>query len=338
MAHMSKKLREGSPSLTGELSSISTPDQALKAAGISVMLIPTVTEPTPTALRAAVSSRAPAIFPGLCDNWSARQHWNPQTLKRRHGAKEVTALFNLPDEGVLYPEDQESHEQTLSLARFIDVMVTAEPASPCYLAYKRATEIFDPDEYDFNSLFPEDDYDTDTRVWIGSAGTRSMLHSDLKDNLFCQIYGQKSVTLLAWRDSKAVYPFPGNIVNSQVDLTDLDLVKFPRLRNAAFYSTVVNPGDIVFIPRGCWHDIRSITPSISINHWFGKPQSVGKYLRMIAALGPEYWLSTLRDFATHGLLKRKEKTRFFFSPPSTGRRLFDALRWGNFSRENDPNL
>ena len=33
-------------------------------------------------------------------------------------------------------------------------------------------------------------------------------------------------------------------------------------------AAVIGPGDGLFIPAGCWHHVRSLTPSWSINFWF----------------------------------------------------------------------
>jgi hypothetical protein len=59
-------------------------------------------------------------------------------------------------------------------------------------------------------------------------------------------------------------------------------------------------------------------------------------MRILARLGPRYWVRTARDIVVHGVLARREKVRFFFSPPSTGRRLYRAMRRKGFSGENDP--
>ncbi|SCF58003.1 lysine-specific demethylase 8 [Streptomyces sp. Cmuel-A718b] len=314
------------------------PREALRQAGLDVRPIPRAAEHTPAGLQRAVKQRAvPMIFNGLTDEWPARKSWQPEHLRRTRGHQEVTALMGLPTDGVLYPQDQQLYERTLPLAEFIDVMMDETAVAPSYLAYQRAADLLDLSDCDLAALLGRaDGPGSDTRVWIGSAGTRSMLHADLKDNLFCQIWGRKTVTLLSWEDSRSAYPFPDNLVNSQLDLAHPDLARFPRLRDATFYSTTVNPGDVVFIPRGCWHDIRSHTPSVSVNHWFGPAQSFTEYLALLARLGPEYWRRTASDFIGHGLFGRREETRFFFSPPSTGKRLYHALRTGNFNHDNDP--
>lgn len=314
------------------------PADTLRQAGLDVRPLPGAIDETPVGLRRAVAQRdVPLLFRGLTDDWPARRAWTPDAVRHAHGGRQVTALMHLPADGVLYPRDQALYEQTLTMVQFIDAMLTASPASPCYLAYQRAADLFDIAECRFAELLGErDELDSDTRVWIGSAGTRSMLHSDLKGNLFCQIWGEKSVTLLSWRESPAAYPFPDNLVNSQIDIARPDLARFPRLSQVTFFSGVVGPGDILYIPRGWWHDIRSRTPSVSVNHWFGPPQSFSEYLALLARLGPAYWRRTASDFVRHGLLGQREETRFFFSPPSTGKRLYQALTTGSFSRDNDP--
>jgi hypothetical protein len=310
---------------------------AMREAGLTVRPIPRVVRATAKDLRRAIADRrGPVLFSGLIDGWRARMAWSPTNLVREHGDKVVTALMDLPAGGVLFPKEQHHYERTLPFADFVDSMMTASPDAPCYLAYTRAEELFPPGDYDFAGVRGGSSEGTDTRVWIGSAGTRSMLHSDLKDNLFCQVLGQKHLVLLPWESSSAAYPFPHNLVNSQVDLANVDVRRFPRLKRTVFYSGIVNPGEMLFMPRGCWHDVRSRTPSISINHWFGAPLDVKDYAGLLLRLGPRYWAATVQDFVRHGVLRRQEETYFFFSPPSTGKRVYDFLRWGDFSRDNDP--
>ncbi|MGV9879677.1 cupin-like domain-containing protein [Streptomyces sp. NPDC003006] len=326
----------GQTELTGD--GYTDPAQALRQAGLDVRPLPLAADDSAQGLRRAVGQReVPLLFHHLTDSWPARRTWQPEALRRSHGEREVTALMDLPGDGVLYPRDQHAYERTLPLNRFIDAMTSADGTSPCYLAYQRAAGFFDTRDCDFAGLLgSRQEQGSDTRVWIGSRGTRSMLHSDLKNNLFCQVSGHKTVTLLSWKDSKAAYPFYDNLVNSQVDVVHPDVARFPLLSHITFYSGTVGPGDIVYIPRGWWHDIRACTASVSVNHWFGPAQSLSEYLALLVRLGPPYWRRTASDFVQHGLLGRREETRFFFSPPSTGRRLYQALRTRNFNHDNDP--
>lgn len=302
--------------------------------------VPTLHRPSPSELeRLYLHDRQPTLLTGMMDDWPALRRWTPEFLKTSNGGDPVAALVDLPSTGVTMPGGQDAYRREMRFGDFIDLMISTPPERPCYLAYSRATDILPSlaGDYDFAALFGGRLFaDSDTRLWIGSAGTRSMLHSDLKDNLFGQVYGRKSVMLIPFAESHLLYPFRDNLVNSRVDPDEPDLASFPRYRRAHRMSFVMEPGDLLYMPKGCWHYIRSLEPSISINHWFGPPLVFRDYLPLLARLGPSYWLTTARDFVRYGLFKKEYRVDFFFSPPPTGKRLFDLVSRGDFSSESDP--
>jgi hypothetical protein len=298
---------------------------------------PRLDRPDRAALDRLFAGDQPALITGAIAAWPALARWTPTQFAAAFGDREVEALVDLPAHGVLYPRDQATYARTMRFAELATRM-TAADGLPCYLAYSHLPAVLDERraDFDFSALTGDDGATSDTRLWIGSAGTRSMLHSDLKHNLFVQVWGRKVVFLVPFADSRAVYPCFDNIVNSAVDPDALDLARFPRFRHARVYAAVVEPGDVVFIPRGCWHHFRSLAPSISLNHWWGTALTHRDYLRLLVGLGPRHWAATARDFVLHGVLGRTYARRFFFSPPSTGRRLYDLLTARDFSKDNDP--
>lgn len=227
----------------------------------------------------------------------------------------------------------------MTFKEFVDKILNNN-GSPCYLGYSRATDFLQEQvkSYDFAPLTIETKHPTDTRLWIGSSGTCSGLHTDLKDNIFAQIVGTKKVFLVPMNQTHLSYPFIDNLVNSQVDPENYSIEKFPKFARADVYETTVGPGDVLFIPRGWWHYLRSEQPSISINHWFGPPVSAATYLGLLARLGSSYLKRTLVDMVQYGILGKTYHKEFFFSPQSTGERLWNLIRHGNFSKENDPVL
>lgn len=276
---------------------------------------------------------------GLARDWLATREWSPEIWSARFGDRRVSAFIDLPGTGITFPRDQDAYRHELTLGEFLVRMQTAPADRPCYLAYQRLEGML-PElagDFDFAPLAGKrPGEETDTRLWVGSCGTRSMLHSDLKPNVFVQLYGRKQVWLVPFDETHLVYPFPDNIVNSRIDLDAVDPAQFPRFRAAHVTGAVLEPGDVLFMPRGVWHYFRSLDPFISLNHWVGDGVTSREYLRILMRLGPQYWIQTCRDFTYHGVLGRPYRTLFFFSPPPTGKRLYDLLRHGNFSRDNDP--
>lgn len=286
----------------------------------------------------SIEKRKPIQIKGLINDWEAL-NWHLDNLVDRYGNRNIKSLVDLPHLTGILVGGQENHEKIISFAEFARLILDST-APPCYLAYSKSTDFLNEESnaYDFSKITPKTPYPTDTRLWIGSTNTCSGLHTDLKDNIFAQIMGSKRVFLVPKNESHLVYPFLDNIVNSEVDPELYNLEKFPKFCKATIYETHVYPGDILFIPKGWWHYLRSESPSISINHWFGKPLSAMYYLTLLLRLGPAYVTRTIADMYRYVFLKEEYKKEFFFSPVSTGERLYNLIRFGDFSKENDPTL
>ncbi|KAL0481916.1 lysine-specific demethylase [Acrasis kona] len=107
--------------------------------------------------------------------------------------------------------------------------------------------------------------------WLGPKGTKSPLHMDPHHNIFCQVYGRKYVKLYPnTSPDENFYRFKDfHLRNtSQVDVEDVDLVNFPLFPKNDFYEEEVNSGEMLFIPKGFWHFVKSKEPSMSVNFWF----------------------------------------------------------------------
>ncbi|MEN8790209.1 MAG: cupin-like domain-containing protein, partial [Flavobacteriaceae bacterium] len=132
------------------------------------------------------------------------------------------------------------------------------------------------------NYFPELKKDTDFSLyasfaslnlklaWIGPRGTISGLHADNVNNMYAQIQGRKLFIIASRRFNKRMYPskkyIPGAI-GSQVDLNDFDEKKFPKFREVEFSHVILEPGDVLFLPKRWWHYVESLDTSISINNF-----------------------------------------------------------------------
>jgi hypothetical protein len=49
-----------------------------------------------------------------------------------------------------------------------------------------------------------------------------------------------------------------------------DLKRFPRYEQALqdSWEATVGPGDVLFLPKGLFHSVRSLSKSVSVNEWF----------------------------------------------------------------------
>lgn len=263
--------------------------------------------------------RRPAIIAGAVADWPVLR-WTPQTLKNECGGIETPATVQLPEKGVVYLRTEQAHRRTLTVSEFVDLMTSG---APCYIDQADVSRFPGlADACPIDSLVAQGR--RFANLWVG-AKTRSGLHYDPMDNFLIQVYGSKEAILAAPGDRRLLYPFPDNIAKSRVDPEDPDLDRFPKVRRVVFRTGNLQPGDLLYIPRGWWHFLRAPEQSISLNLWHEPALSLADELGSVAALGPLGWARVSRDFVVHGAFNRPYERRLY-SPPPTGKQIYDLCK------------
>lgn len=110
-------------------------------------------------------------------------------------------------------------------------------------------------------------------VFFGAAGSSSPLHSDARMTRFwiMQLAGKKLVRLVPpadnWRgDASDSHEFQPSLFT--VDLMHPDFQEHPNMHNMIVYETILEPGDLLFIPEGWGHQALNLewTWMISSNY------------------------------------------------------------------------
>ncbi|CAH8625966.1 unnamed protein product [Schistosoma bovis] len=121
----------------------------------------------------------------------------------------------------------------------------------------------------------------ETNIWFGPKNTISPLHHDNdRANLLTQIHGYKLIILYSSLETKNLYPYNDNSMlcnTSKIDLDHLniDLMnEFPKFQNVHGYYSILKPGEMLYIPPRCWHYVRSLTASYSVNFWWNISSSL----------------------------------------------------------------
>ncbi|MEW6024544.1 MAG: cupin-like domain-containing protein [Pseudomonadota bacterium] len=107
------------------------------------------------------------------------------------------------------------------------------------------------------------------RFWLGPAGTVTPLHCDYDDNLFAQVWGSKRIWLAPPHHDEFLYPREANalLFGSPFDPDAPDYERYPLARQAALVEVVVEAGDMLYVPAGWYHQVRSLAFSLSANRW-----------------------------------------------------------------------
>ena len=213
----------------------------------------------------------PVLIKGALDDWEIMS-CTPAILAAKYG--DVFGLVRSGD----YVATFSSEKRTFEPVRVRDYLATLNQPDdgtlPPYMAYIRLP--FD-EACDYPPYFERSEYRSASsheggpRFWLGPAGTVTPLHRDENDNLLVQIWGEKRVTLYspdqrpflsAWSTTPEGDREPGG---TDVNPDAPDYESFPQFRQAHRLDVVIGPGDMLFIPDGWWHHVRSLSPSFSVN-------------------------------------------------------------------------
>ncbi|WP_454563829.1 cupin-like domain-containing protein [Pseudomonas sp. AIG] len=109
------------------------------------------------------------------------------------------------------------------------------------------------------------------RIWIGPKGTLTPLHRDDTDNLFAQVWGQKKFTLAAPHHREALGTWStapeGGLDGCDFNPDAPDYERFPAAREVPFLRVTLEAGDLLFLPEGWFHQVESVSTSLSVNFW-----------------------------------------------------------------------
>ena len=133
-------------------------------------------------------------------------------------------------------------------------------------------------------------------VWCGQNDTLTQLHFDELDNIFLQVYGEKSITLFPPADTPFLFQYRPdkdvwlkNVHRSRIPGTELLDNYAITHRHATPYHVHMRETDALFIPKHWWHEVRGLAKSsISVNYWF---HTNADYLPEVEALFSNEWIN-----------------------------------------------
>jgi hypothetical protein len=224
---------------------------------------------------------SPVIVLHAMSGWKAVGKWTPEYFERMFGEFDIQVyndLFDLVNITSLAEYLHENFGKSEDVASQDYVRWYTKLKSFDFVWADEAFERF-KDDWDHPDFLPSTSYAipfcpatqrisvVDTLfpyrgLFISGRGAKTRLHRDpwTSEALLCQFYGEKRIIL--YSPDQEVYLVKGkNFVN----IEDPDQEEFPLFPNAKpTFEDVLRPGEILFIPGGWFHDVTSITDSISI--------------------------------------------------------------------------
>lgn len=114
-------------------------------------------------------------------------------------------------------------------------------------------------------------------AWIGQPHVIAHCHYDGYHNFYAQLYGIKKFTLFRPTNWPGLYPYPflhPSHAQAQVNASsEEDVEAFGLVRRVEAMEVVLGPGDLLYIPPLWFHEVESLSISISVNVWTDSQQT-----------------------------------------------------------------
>lgn len=212
----------------------------------------------------------PVLIKGAIADWPALERWTPDYLAESVGDAEIE--YQGGRSGAQdYELKKDRHRKRAPFRQFI--ALARKGGNDAYLTASNSAAngpALRPLEAD---LAPIDAYLTRApgMLWIGGAGAFTPLHFDLTNNLLVQVTGTKRVTIIPPSQTHRL-AHRSHVFSDVRDVTDEARLKLhPQARDVLRYDVLLSPGDLLFVPIGWWHQVRSESFSTMLTytnfHW-----------------------------------------------------------------------
>ncbi|WP_211453181.1 cupin-like domain-containing protein [Collimonas antrihumi] len=262
-AVVKKQAREQKDARVRGVTSIQEMREAIKRAGRDLPVIsavPRLDMLDAAAFRMRAAKGLPFVITGLVGKWPLSA-LTPQALRDRFGELHVRARVGDYINTAFAPDRA---MQDMSLLAYLELVANDTQELPPYLGNLELRELNTLCHWPayFNKMGPP-------RFWLGPAGTVTPLHCDYDDNIFAQIWGTKRIFLSPPHHDEFLYPREANAIlfGSPFNPEAPDFEKFPLARQAAMIECIMQPGELLYVPAGWYHQVRSLTFSLSANRW-----------------------------------------------------------------------
>lgn len=217
------------------------------------------------------AANVPALLGGEMATWPALRRWTPDYIARLVGDRLIEFQGDR-DGDARFEFEKDDHRRTMPFDRFIAMIGAAGAGNASYVtAYNSAANrtALAPLHAELGRvdalLVPGAD-GLDAMMWIGPARTFTPLHFDLTNNLVAQIVGRKRVILVPPSEASKL-DASGEVVSAVGDLLDPQtLVRTPALRDLTLFDLVLEPGDMLFVPIGWWHQVTALDFSVTVTY------------------------------------------------------------------------
>lgn len=237
----------------------------------------------------------PVVLEGVTADWAASGKWTPGWFAANHPDLEVPyerwSAGEDGDEDTIFSFERHARRTHLPMAELVAAL-EREGGRAVYSTMFPVFDVLPQLRADVGDMTPYQGlpawlgrrFAMKPFMWTGGAGALTVLHFDRVHNLYVQFAGRKRWLLFPPSASRLLYwpcdHLPGPLLQfSPVDAENPDLDRYPLFRSATPLVAELGPGDVLFVPTGWWHQVRSLTLSLALNYFWAAPVATPLALR-----------------------------------------------------------
>ncbi|MFT3735793.1 MAG: cupin-like domain-containing protein [Rhodocyclaceae bacterium] len=208
----------------------------------------------------------PVVITGMMEDWPAMQKWNFDYFAQRFGDKDVQVQARRNSDEH-YELNKLKHQQTMKFGEFTELVRNAGKTNDFYMTANNDSQ----NRAALADLWQDivqipaylDPQNPGGFFWFGPAGTITPFHHDLTNNFMAQVIGSKRVVMVPAHEINAIYNHEHCFTH--VDARKIDYDQYPAMRDARIQEAIIGPGDILFLPVGCWHFVEGLEVSVTMS-------------------------------------------------------------------------
>lgn len=213
------------------------------------------------------SAGRPVIITGMMENWPALHLWNFDYFIQNLGEQQVQVQFGR-NADTQYELNKLRHQKIMPFGEFTQMVRDAGPTNDYYMTANNDSmnRLALAALWDDIIAIPEyldPDISGHGFLWFGPAGTVTPFHHDQTNNFMAQVIGSKRVLIAHACEISQMYNHTHCFTD--VDARHIDYKQFPAMRDVRILSCEIHPGELLFLPVGCWHFVESLTVSVTMS-------------------------------------------------------------------------
>ena len=215
-------------------------------------------------VRLYLKPQKPVIIEEFDDGWAAHSKWSLDYIKQVAGDKTVP----LYDDRHVHHDDgfNEPHAE-MKMSDYIDLL-KREPTKFRIFLWNVLKEVpvlqkdFSYPDFGIRLLKGV------PMLFFGGKDSHTFMHHDIDfANIFhFHFEGEKLCILFPQSENKYLYRVPHSIITHEsIDFSNPDFEKWPALRKAKGFKSVLKHGEVLYMPEGYWHYMKYLTPGFSMS-------------------------------------------------------------------------